>query len=374
MGYLLLSLLPLMAAPPADKLADLVGTAVHKAAEPFMNADQTLAMSIGVFKDGRSFTYNFGVTEPGARRSPSMHTRYFIGSITKTFTGILLAKAVREGKVSLDDDVRKHLDGDYPNLEFQGEPIRLWQLLNHTSGLPRDFPPRPDKPEPDYARIAGQDNARMRAYTAEEFLRDLHVASLTRTPGVKFSYSNVAAQLLGLLLEKVYGKSYDALIKEKIAGPLGMRDTKVALSPREIAEIPRAASFSGTFLPASSTRLPAAGSLKSSTSDMLKYLAWNIAETDDAVRLAHRRTGNTDWGSSNFYVGLNWQILTGEGQRMIFQDGYLPGFHSMCLFCPERHIGIVVLSSEKVRATPTRLSPLIDQILKRIDPGIMSTP
>ncbi|GLU52659.1 serine hydrolase [Dyadobacter frigoris] len=66
---------------------------------------------------------------------PNTHSIFGIGSISKTFAVLLLAKAAIENKVKLDDDVRKYLDGEYPNLEYQGQPVKLFHLISHVSRL-----------------------------------------------------------------------------------------------------------------------------------------------------------------------------------------------------------------------------------------------
>jgi len=355
-----------------------VSSIVKLAGMTFMQNQQTVGMSIGVIKDGKAYSFNFGWTDLSTKQPPTDRTRYAIGSISKTFTGLLLAQADLEKKASLEDDVRKYLAEDYPNLEFQGEPIRLWQLVNHTSGLPGNLPESTTAlfgPNFDFARASMQEQKSFDAYTTQAFLRDLHLVKLTRMPGPQFSYSNAAAQLLGIILEKIYGKPYDELVQAKIAGPLKMTATKAKLTKKEEARMPRAYSHDKPFLPALPTQLPAAGSIKSTCADMLKYLAWQLKETDPAVLFSHRKTGNTVWDpNGNFYVGLNWQILKSATQRNIFQDGNVPGFHCMISFCPERKIGVVVLTNERVQERPAQLSPLVNQILKGLDPEVLLAP
>jgi len=366
--------------PDAKEHAEAIRSAVEKAAKAFLENQQTVGLSIGIFQDGRTYTYDFGTTERGKQHPPTAHTRYAIASITKTFTGALLAQAVVEKKVSLDDDIRKYLEGDYPNLEYQGQPVRLCQLINHTSGLPRSLPENADAligEESDAAKRSVKEAAFLEGYTREAFFRDLHGVTLTRVPGEKFSYSNAAAQLLGLILERVYGKSYEEIVRIKITGPLKMNDTKVTLSAAEIARLPKGYSASGAFLPALalSPRFPAAGSLKSTTADMLKYIAWHLAERDEAVKLSHQPAGNTVWSQDgSFTVGLNWQILKSAGRRNIFQDGNVPGFHSMCVLYPELNLGIIVLTNEEVGSRPADLSALVNPIVKAIAPGVIATP
>jgi CubicO group peptidase (beta-lactamase class C family) len=363
---------------PDNDRTKSIDSAVEKAAKTFMEKGQTVGLSIGIYRDGRTYTYNFGTTERGKQQPPTAHTQYAIASITKTFTGTLLAQAAVEKKVSLDDDVRKYLPGEYPNLEYKGQPVRLWQLINHTSGLPMSLPEKPEwqaGEEKDIAKLASKEAAFLERYTQDDFLRDLHGVKLTRNPGEKFSYSNAAAQLLGLILERVYGQSYEELVRAKITGPLGMKDTKVTLTAAERERFPKGQSASGPFVPAFSGRLPAHGSLKSTTADMLKYIEWHLAEKDEAIKLSHRAAGNTVWSNDNsFTVGLNWQILQGPGRRTIVTDGNLPGHHCMCILRPESKVGIIALTNEEVRSKPANLSSLFNQILKEIDPRVPLVP
>src|SRR5688500_4417680 len=104
---------------------------VDELGERFIREGATRALSLGVIKDGVTYTFNYGEYDRVRHRRPDAETRYAIGSLTKTFAATLLAQAVVDGRVSLSDDVRRYLDGLYPNLEFNGEPIRLVHLLNH---------------------------------------------------------------------------------------------------------------------------------------------------------------------------------------------------------------------------------------------------
>ena len=90
-----------------------VASIVSRSADKFLkSAPQSVGLSIGVLKDGKAYTYNYGTIEKGKKNPTSANTLYQIASITKTFTGTLLAQAVIEKKVKFDDDVRKYLNGD----------------------------------------------------------------------------------------------------------------------------------------------------------------------------------------------------------------------------------------------------------------------
>jgi D-alanyl-D-alanine-carboxypeptidase/D-alanyl-D-alanine-endopeptidase len=285
---------------------------------------------------------------------------------------ILLAQAVAEKRLSLDDDVRKYVGGAYPNLEYEGHPVRLAHLIAHSSGLPHNLPARADSPS-DHADGPGQQAAReaeaLKSYAGDDLLRDLRGVKLAAAPGERFGYSNAAAQLLGFVLERAYAKSYEELVRTKIAGPLGMSDAKVALGPADMSRFPRAYGADGAFVPYLSERLPAAGSLKSTVADLLKYADWNLAERDEAVKLSHRPVWNP-MGSQdeNYAIGLGWQMRRTPTARAVWQDGSLPGFTSLCVAYPELKLGLVILTNEEVRSSSANVSPLARQILTALDP------
>jgi CubicO group peptidase (beta-lactamase class C family) len=154
-----------------------------------------------------------------------------------------------------------------------------------------------------------------------------------------------------------------------------MKDTKVTLNAAELSRLPQGYSGGVPFVPPCSSALPAHGALKSTAADMLKYVAWHLAETDEAVKLSHRPAGTTVWSADNSYtVGLNWQILRSAGSRRVFQGGSVPGHQALCVLQMEAGIGVVALANERVGATPIELSVLVDRILVGLDPLAPSAP
>jgi serine-type D-Ala-D-Ala carboxypeptidase/endopeptidase len=156
---------------------------VGNAATAFLkSAPQVPGLSIGVLQDGKAHIYNYGAIEKRVEGHPAGDTLYPIASVTKTFTGTLLAMAVLEGKVKFDDDVRKYLDGKYPNLEYQGHPIRLEHLVNHNSGLPFNLPDIPEN-HPPFPPASSATREMLDKYGRNDFIADLHKVELKTVPG-----------------------------------------------------------------------------------------------------------------------------------------------------------------------------------------------
>ena len=341
-----------------------VDTIVDQAAQQFMAAPQAVGLSIGIFNDGHTYVYNYGTVEKGKQQLPTSQTIYPIASITKTFTGALLAQAVVEKKVKLGDDIRTYLSGNYPNLAYQGQPIRLFHLINHRSGLPFLLPDRPDAFANTSIPSSAIATELLQQYTRTDFYADLHKVKLDNAPGYTFRYSNAGAQLLGYILERVYNMPFEELVRLKLTRPLAMNNTKITLTPSDQRSAAKGYDCNGVQMPDSPDQLQGASALKSTVTDMLNYSQWHVAEQADAAKLTHRPT----WGNADRYsAGLNWQILNVAGYRAIWQDGNLPGFSNLCVNYPELNMGIVVLSNECDRRTAARVTTLANQVAKAID-------
>jgi D-alanyl-D-alanine-carboxypeptidase/D-alanyl-D-alanine-endopeptidase len=283
-----------------------------------------------------------------------------------------MAQAVLEGKLKVEDDIRSYLDGDYSNLAFEGQPIRLYHLLNHRSGLPFILPDPPeaapgfddDVPFPIRVDRIVEHSSRNDFYSA------LHKVVLRSAPGARFQYSNAAAQLAGYILERVYGASFEVLLRNKITAPLGMHDTRIELSSAQARRLAPGYDEHGTrFLPAS-TKFQGAGAIKSTLPNMLAYATWQLDASAPAVALSHAAT----YTDGNFSIGLNWQIQRVGGRRVIWQDGATPGFASFCILQPEADLALVILSNELDATTLGRLSTMANTLMQAIDVRSVTKP
>jgi len=138
-------------------------------------------------------------------------TRFRLGSITKQFTAALILQLVEQGKVKLDGKVSDYLPAYRKDI---GEKVTVHQLLNHTSGIP------------SYTSLAGFFNDVSRnPFTVDDFIKKYASNNLEFEPGSKFSYNNSGYFLLGAIVEKVTGQTYEKALKERILDPLGMKNT-----------------------------------------------------------------------------------------------------------------------------------------------------
>lgn len=308
---------------------------VQQAVTPYMSNKNVAGLSVGICRNDSIYLYHFGETTKGNGQLPGPYTIFEIGSITKTFTGILLAHAVLEGKLNLEDDIRKYLNGDYPNLEYAGQPIRMVHLSNHTSALPSmpKLPPNNEDPFNPSTK-----------FTDELLKNILHNIKLDTLPGARRAYSNFAVGLLGLILENVYGMSYEQLLKKYIFNPYGMRQSCITVSPEEQQRYATGYDLEGNITTYWRNRLAEpAGGIRSTAYDMLMYIKAQLNPDDKAAQLSHKLT----FGNVNEGTGLNWGIMTTKtGHHLRWShDGGTDGFTSLCLIYPELKSGIILLTN-----------------------------
>jgi CubicO group peptidase (beta-lactamase class C family) len=266
------------------------------------------------------------------------NTVFEIGSITKTFTGALLADMVMRGEVKLEDPIAKYLPKSVKVPSRNGKQITLLDLATQSSGLPR---------LPNNMRPADFQNP-YADYTVQQLYDFLSSYQLTRDPGAQYEYSNLGVGLLGHVLSLRGGKSYEELLKERILDPLGMNDTRITLTPSMKQHMAQGFDAMGT--PVRSWDLPTlagAGALKSTANDMLKFLAANLDSTSSSIGrvLAAAKLPRHDADRPGNSIGLGWHIVDVYGTRATWHNGGTGGFRTFIGMDDARHRGVIVLTN-----------------------------
>lgn len=348
--------------PTDNRLKTPLDSLLQRSVSTFMQNNSRVGISVGIIKDGKKFIYNYGSTERDEQHLPTEHTIYELASITKTFGATLLAKAVLDKKVKLNDDIRKYLKDDYPNLEYNGTPITLVNLANLTSGLPNWMPDKDIFGKADPDAIPYILDSVHTIYSRQDLYRDLHEVKLKVLPGSISKHCNTAAQLLGYIMERVYNDNYENLLKKYFAKPLNMKNTYLLKSGEVPLKMAKGYDGKGRIMPVIDWEdLRVAASIASSTSDMLKYMAFQLDEKDPVVSLSHQPTyGKIEDGA----IALNWKVKMAEdGRRSISHTGGSLGFSSYMVFYPDLNSGIVLLSNEADQGTQNELITLADKIM-----------
>lgn len=319
-----------------NKMSSSLDKVVDSIAKTHMTNSKNSGLSIGIIQDGKTHFYHYGETKKESNNLPTNNTIYEIGSISKTFTGYLLAQAIADKKVSLDSDIRKYLVQKYPNLEFEGNPILIKHLVSHTSTLPR-LPEDLDK-QPNYDQENPYAN-----YSKEMVAAYLKNFIMTSKPGINQEYSNFGMALLGIILENVYRKPYNVLLQTYIARPFKMKNTYE--NSTKFQKINFATGYNNKGLETKHWDLVnfvAAGGIKSNIEDMTIYLQQNIDELNPYIKLSHEITFQSDKKTA----GYAWVIQKMKtGNTLIWHNGGTSGFTSFCGFIKEKNCGVVVLNN-----------------------------
>lgn len=262
-----------------------------------------------------------------------------VGSITKTFTGTMLAKMVYDGKVRLDEPIKNIIPVSLKQSQVNGREVELVDLANHTSGLP--FEPtnvKNDKRYPFDPYSPYRDYSTQRLY--EYLSRDMVLNSM---PGEKRLYSNLGGGLLGHALTLLSGRTYEGLLAESICTPLGMQHTFVEADTERNGWIVRGRDPSGHLLPRDGDCgvLTGAGGIKSSARDLAKYLRKNIADTT-YFYLAQKSTKAFD---EHFTGGLGWATYSESGKHHVGAFGATGGYSSGVIFERQERVGVVLLTN-----------------------------
>lgn len=290
---------------------------------------QTLVF--GVVDGDQSAVIAFGALDDG--KAPDGDTVYEIGSVTKTFTGTLLAQDVLAGRVTLDTPVSKLLP-DFTIPSRQGKQITLGQIGTQHSGLPRMpsnfFPKDPANPYADY------DGQKLKSFLA--------TYQLPRDPGASYEYSNLAFGLLGDALARSHRTSYGDLVARRILAPLGMSMSGTRFSAAMRAHLARGHDENGK--PASNWDLDAltgAGGIRSTANDMLRYLKANMGASHSPLRAAmtFAQQPRAEVGKG-MRIGLGW-MTTDKG--IVWHNGGTGGYRSFIGFTTDGRRGVVILTN-----------------------------
>jgi CubicO group peptidase (beta-lactamase class C family) len=329
-----------------NSLYSKIDSSVHKHAMTYMSDEKTVGLSIGIISGNKKYHYNYGEVKKGTQILPTSSNFYGIGSIDKTFATLLLANAVTEKKVNLDDDIRTYLPEEYPNLSFAKIPVTFKNLANHTSGLPRTIKIYPKHLRDSLSRLSFANQVEFYgSYSRDSLLTDLHLIKLDTIPGAKYQYNNNDVSVLILLLELIYENSYEKILTNYLSTNLSMNDTKTALSEKEKLRA-AAGYFRGEFQEFQNLKGFYTGfSVMSTINDMLRYLDVQLHAGTEVIQLVQQLT----WGNENgFGMGLGWMIdYDSDGHKYIYHSGNTRlGYNSMCLFYPGLELGLVIFAND----------------------------
>jgi len=285
----------------------------------------------------------YGRLDANDARALDGDTIFEIGSTTKVFTSLLLTDMVRRGEVALSDPVAKLLPAEVKVPERGGRVITLQDLATHTSGLPR-LPTNivPKDPRNPYAD-----------YTVAQLYQFLATYQLQRNIGEIYEYSNLGVGLLGHALSLRAGVDYESLVRTRITGPLGMKDTAIELSADMRSRL--AVGHDAALAPVLNWDIPTlagAGALRSSANDMLTLLSACVGLTESPLAPPMKAMLDVQrpTPTPGLRVALAWHVFTRNGNPLMWHNGGTGGYRSFIGYDQAQKIAVVVLSNANTTA------------------------
>jgi len=255
-------------------------------------------------------------------------TKFRLGSVTKQFTAASILLLEERGKLGTSDSIRKYL----PDAPAAWDKVTVFHLLTHTSGIP-NFTAMPE-----YGRLKHS------ATPVAEVIAAFRDKPLEFTPGDQMRYSNSGYLVLGYLVEKVSGQSYESFVQENIFSPLGMKDSGYDSNSRIIPQ--RAAGYTpgpGGPLNADFVHMSVphgAGALYSTTHDLLRWeqglFGGRLLSAASLERMTTPFKGD---------YGLGVMVQTVDGRRRVSHGGSIEGFNASLVYFPDTKVTVVSLAN-----------------------------
>jgi len=270
--------------------------------------------------------YGYANLEWGMPNSPT--TKFALGSITKQFTAASILLLEERGRLKVGDPIKKY----WPNAPSIWNAITIFQLLTHTSAIPNitDFP--------EFQKIERF------PMTPEEIIALVRDRPLEFEPGTRMIYSNSGYVVLGYLIEKVSGESYQKFVRENIFDPLGMKDSGYApnsdvITQRASGYVTKAGGFANAGY-VDMTTLFSAGGIYSTAEDLLR---WEQGLFGGRLLSETSLRKMTTPFKTNYAFGL--RVGSMAGRKMFFDGGSLAGFNSFLIYFPEERLTVITLGN-----------------------------
>jgi CubicO group peptidase (beta-lactamase class C family) len=319
--------------------------------EETMRKHQIPGFAIGVVENGEVvYARGFGVAKLGSNTPITTKSLFHMASVTKPFVATAIMQLVERGKISLDARVIEYL----PYFRMKDErfaTITVRQMLSHISGMPDVENYNWDKPQYDDAAL-------------ERYVRGLNNLSLLGAPGEKFRYSNIAFEVLGDVIAKVSGMSFESYVQRNILAPLGMKQSTLLVretDPKRLVA-PHVRDKDGKIVVSKvfpyNRPHAASSTLYSSIDDMNHWARANLNRGElNGKRILKTSSYDAMWKPyadvgeisplvpSDMKIGLSWFLREENGHRLVNHGGGDLGFHSFLLLAPDDSISVVAMSN-----------------------------
>lgn len=276
------------------------------------------------FRDSIIYARTVGYADVARAALLEADTRIRIGSITKTYTAALVLKAVEEGRLKLSDTLAKW----YP--QWPGQ-ITLEMLLKHRSGI---F---------NFTEIPGGIRWEQQPHTQEEFIAYVSAHESNFAPGTDYEYSNTNYALLGFILQKVYQTDFNTLLQEKIARPLGLKNTCYTVEPDTSGKEALSYNIQDRYVHNAKIHFsnhPASGGILSTATELNRFLSALFSG-----KIIRRESLTLMLPGKPDEYGLGIEMLPFNNPKGYYHSGRIENFITDYWYFPDEQLGVVTLSN-----------------------------
>lgn len=330
---------------------------LNKEIEKICRKNKLMGANVVLFdKEQIVYSYNYGYANKERNIKSTNNSLYMIGSNTKMMTAVCILKLMEEGMLSLDDDIRKFIPEFEVKSAFDYDKITIGNLLMHRSGLVGDL----------YSLIVD------RTRDFHEVISELKNTYLTAMPGTMFAYSNVGYTVLGIIIERASGLTYEEYVEKAIAKPLGIgihfwQSEEERVSFEEVVSLCYNKKGCAVEEPLC-TMLPAGTSTYMSIEDFVKFgqiflkkdgtvlkkETLELMETLECPEEIDNDLANGGYGllHNRYNMGENVGKILGHGGDTMYH-------HSAFYYIPDRNIGVAVFTNSE--QAPNAIGPMADK-------------
>jgi CubicO group peptidase (beta-lactamase class C family) len=338
---MIVAALPLMAQSHPDQTVQRLEAVINQT----MREQKIPGFAIGVVKDGRLvYSRGFGVMQVGQPDQPiTAQTLFHMASITKPFVATSIMQLVEQGKLNLDAPVVKQV----PYFRLKDErykEITVRHMVTHTSGMPDVKNYHWDKPEYDDGAL-------------ERYVRSLNDKALLWAPGKQFRYSNMAFEVLGDLVAKVSGMSFEDYVDEHILQPVRMKSSTLLYKKANLAKLATGYTLNKgevapvAHYPYNRAHTPSSN-LHSNVEDMARWILVNLNRGElGGRRILKNATYDVLWKHAaptpggDWHVGISWFLADSRGEEIVMHSGGDDGFTTHLAFAPRLKAGVVMMAN-----------------------------
>lgn len=324
--------------------------------DEFIDEKTGQVVSISIVDEDNIYQYHFGKLNNGS--TPNNQTVYELASITKTYTGLVVAKAILDRKIELNTDIRHYLkNNEYENLELSNKYITFRHLITHTSGLPKDFA----YSEEDAAK--GIIVEKLSKYSRDKYFEDLEKVKLNSVPGAQYQYSNAGTKLVAYILESVYKKPFELLVSEIITTNSGEKSTEFRSINYEQDEITIGINKYGERMPLLSPYSWAEGGLTSTVESVTSYIQHQLSSSSE-VTLSHKLLDGNKSGHGRAFFWNTYNYNSSE--QMLYHSGGSLGTSSWLALYPKKKMGIFIITNISTKSAQEELNILSNKIVDNL--------